>query len=59
MQNVHLITGATGFIGGALARTLVEQGERVRALVRPTSDLSRLDGLEVEHVVTGTISGGA
>ena len=29
-----LITGATGFIGGHLARRLVAQGHRVRALVR-------------------------
>jgi nucleoside-diphosphate-sugar epimerase len=29
-----LVTGATGFIGGHLARSLVAQGNRVRALVR-------------------------
>lgn len=31
------MTGATGFIGGALCRELVEAGYRVRALVRPGS----------------------
>jgi nucleoside-diphosphate-sugar epimerase len=32
-----LVTGATGFTGGHLARTLRERGHRVRALVRPRS----------------------
>jgi nucleoside-diphosphate-sugar epimerase len=36
------LTGATGFIGTALARGLEQAGFTVRALVRPTSDLSRL-----------------
>lgn len=46
-----LITGASGFIGGHLANRLVGDGWRVRCLVRPTSDISRLDGLDVEIVV--------
>jgi len=32
-----LVTGATGFIGGALAAGLVEKGYEVRVLVRPAS----------------------
>ena len=32
-----LVTGATGFIGGALAAGLAEQGWEVRVLVRPAS----------------------
>lgn len=32
-----LVTGATGFTGGHLARTLAARGETVRALVRPRS----------------------
>jgi nucleoside-diphosphate-sugar epimerase len=32
-----LVTGATGFTGGHLARTLASGGDRVRALVRPRS----------------------
>ena len=32
-----LVTGATGFTGGHLARTLAERGYEVRALVRPKS----------------------
>ena len=34
-----LVTGATGFTGGHLARALAAQGDYVRALVRPGSDL--------------------
>ena len=33
-----LVTGATGFIGGNLARRLAARGEDVRALVRPTAN---------------------
>jgi dihydroflavonol-4-reductase len=40
-----LVTGATGFIGSHLTRLLVEQGSRVRALVRPTSHLEAIAGL--------------
>lgn len=32
-----LVTGATGFTGGHMARTLAARGEQVRALVRPRS----------------------
>lgn len=46
-----LVTGATGFLGGHVARLLVARGDGVRALVRPSSDLERLAGLEVETVV--------
>jgi dihydroflavonol-4-reductase len=46
-----LITGATGFVGGAVARRLLAAGHTVRALVRPTSDRRNIDGLAVEPVV--------
>ena len=43
-----LLTGATGFLGSELARQLSGRGERVRVLVRPTSDLRRLSGLDLD-----------
>lgn len=46
-----LVTGASGFIGWHVARKLLERGERVRALVRPTSKLRELD----VEVVTGDL----
>jgi nucleoside-diphosphate-sugar epimerase len=50
-DDVCLITGATGFIGGHLAQRLVGDGYRVRCLARSTSDTARLDALGVEIVV--------
>ena len=44
------ITGATGFIGGNLARLLLADGHQVRALVRPQSNRRNLSGLPVEIV---------
>jgi dolichol-phosphate mannosyltransferase len=40
-----LVTGAAGFIGAALARRLVERGDRVTALAGPGSDPWRLEQL--------------
>jgi dihydroflavonol-4-reductase len=45
-----LITGATGFVGSHVARQLVSKGHAVRILVRRTSNLSALEGLNVERV---------
>jgi len=49
-----LITGATGFVGSAVARELIKAGHSVRALVRPKSNLQNLSGLQVE-TVTGDL----
>lgn len=45
-----LITGATGFIGGNLARSLRSRGYEVRALVRPGSSTLTIDGAGVDTV---------
>lgn len=46
-----LITGATGFIGGHLARRLRRDGYGVRCLVRESSDTTALERLGVELTV--------
>src|ERR1700691_1366065 len=43
-----LLTGATGFLGSHVARALAEQGADLRLLVRPTSNLKNLEGLNAE-----------
>jgi dihydroflavonol-4-reductase len=43
-----LVTGATGFVGSAVARVLCAHGQEVRVLVRPTSDRRNLQGLGAE-----------
>src|SRR5215213_9070362 len=43
-----LVTGATGFVGAAVARILLKAGHRVRVLARPDSDRRNLAGLAVE-----------
>jgi len=46
-----LVTGATGFVGSAVARALVNSGCQVRVLVRSGSDRRNLHGLPVEIAV--------
>jgi dihydroflavonol-4-reductase len=45
------VTGASGFVGAAVARALVAQSWEVRALVRPASDRSNLQHLPVAIIV--------
>lgn len=49
---VALVTGANGFIGSNLCRELTQLGLRVIGTVRHDSDLSLLEGLNVELVTT-------
>jgi dihydroflavonol-4-reductase len=44
------VTGATGFIGSAVVRLLLEQKRSVRALIEPGANTKNLDGLNVERI---------
>ncbi|MFH1515002.1 MAG: hopanoid-associated sugar epimerase [bacterium] len=43
-----LITGATGFIGSAVARVLINSGRDIRVLLRSEKYIENLDGLKFE-----------
>ncbi|MBI4008052.1 MAG: complex I NDUFA9 subunit family protein [Planctomycetes bacterium] len=44
-----LVTGGTGFVGRNMVRKLLQENQKVRCLVRKTSNLSIFDGLELEY----------
>jgi dihydroflavonol-4-reductase len=52
---VTLLTGATGFVGSAVARALIARGHRLRVLARPASDRANLAGLAAT-VVEGDLT---
>ena len=54
MKYTIALTGATGFIGATIARRLLAEGCKIRALTRATSDRSPLAGLDV-HWVEGAL----
>jgi dihydroflavonol-4-reductase len=45
------VTGATGFLGSHVARVLADQGANLRLLVRATSNLKNLQGLNADTAV--------
>ena len=49
-----LVTGASGFIGSAVVRKLLEREREVRALVEPGANTRNLDRLDIE-VIEGDI----
>ena len=49
-DHLVLVTGATGFVGAAVARALAGRGARLRVLARSSSPRRNLDGLEAEVV---------
>ena len=51
-----LVTGATGFIGGNLARALIERDEEVRVLVRPTSNDLAIRNVKAARVIGDLLS---
>ncbi len=46
-----LVTGATGFVGAALVRALLDRGAAVTVLARSSSSFERLDGLPVARAL--------
>jgi dihydroflavonol-4-reductase len=53
-QDVVLLTGASGFVGSAIARALVAAGYPVRALVRPPAERANVAGVPLD-IVEGDI----
>ncbi len=49
-KNIILVAGATGDLGGAIARALLSKGEQVRVLVRPPSNYKPLVDAGAEPV---------
>ena len=45
-----LVTGANGFIGSNLVRTLLGRGGNVRAFIKPGTSETSLDGFDIEKV---------
>ncbi len=45
------VTGATGFVGSHVARLLAEQGADLRLLVRSSSDLRNIQGLNADRAI--------
>lgn len=41
-----LVAGSTGLVGRSICRRLVDQGKAVRALVRPSADAAKVEGLQ-------------
>ena len=54
-----LITGASGFVGAAVARSLISAGHKVRALVRPTSSRVNLADPRLEIVEGDLLDAGS
>ena len=47
---MNLVVGATGLLGGEICRLLAAKAKSMRAMVRPTSDASKVAELESLHV---------
>src|ERR1700744_5360301 len=50
MADTVLVTGASGFVGAAVARAALARGFRVKVLMRPTASRANVEGLDVEIV---------
>jgi uncharacterized protein YbjT (DUF2867 family) len=52
-KKIVAIAGATGFLGEKIAKELISQGAHVRAMLRATSNRTKLEKLGVTDFVTG------
>ena len=52
-KKIVTIAGATGFLGEKIAKELISQGAHVRAMLRATSNRTKLEKLGVTDFVTG------
>src|SRR5258706_3112340 len=50
MSDIALVTGASGFVGSAVARALVARGLHVRVLMRPSASRLNIKGVHCEPV---------
>ncbi len=50
MSDIALVTGASGFVGSAVARALVARGLTVRVLMRPSASRLNISGVHCEPV---------
>jgi dihydroflavonol-4-reductase len=53
-KDIAFVTGASGFVGSAVARRLIDEGFAVRALVRRSSNRANLEGIDLD-IVEGDI----
>ena len=51
MSDVAFVTGASGFVGAAVARAALARGFKVKVLMRPTANRANIEGLDVEPVI--------
>ncbi len=54
-----VVTGATGFVGSAVVRSLLQRGEAVRVMARAGSDRRNLEGLDIEVVEADLLDPGS
>ncbi len=54
-QPIYFVTGATGFVGAAVARALQKQGAALRLLCRAGSARQNIQGLENAEIITGDL----